>query len=507
MHRQSNVLRSTVASSLSLVEIGEKMNYGTGREFAGRRRPLAASVAALYLLSPSCVGMAATSWTVDSCSEANAGSGTTGSLRYAAANAQDGDIIDMTMLTCSTISLQTGAITLAQRNITLDGPGMDKLNITGTQQQDRIINRPGPIIPLGGILAINNLSISYGTNKTLYAAGGCIYSYNNVVLDHVSVSHCRAQTDGNGFGDGGAMGGGIFTKESLSMRFSKLDSNMAIATSPGAVAHGGGAVPSAGDSAEFPIGGFYAESSTISNNVAQAVSGSSFGGGIRLFQRASNVVISNSTFSGNVASRYGAMGIGTANAGATTTISNSTISDNHALVAVGGMYDSSGTIKLLNSTIAFNTSATNGSRAPGLEVSSILYPVAVTMQGTLIANNGFVGTTPAADIDLSASRPTNKPITFDGSGNLVRATSAAVPMGTIIGACPLLGPLRDNGGPTQTQALLSHSPAIDAGNNTTLLTYDQRGAPNVRTSGTTTDIGAYEVQQDDVVFNGGFEGC
>ena len=103
--------------------------------------------------------------------------------------------------------------------------------------------------------------------------------------------------------------------------------------------------------------------------------------------------------------------------------------------------------------------------------------------------------------------PTNKPITFDGSGNLVRATSAAMPMGTITGACPLLGPLRNNGGTTQTRALLSHSPAIDAGNNTTLLTHDQRGAPNVRTSGAMTDIGAYEVQQEDVLFNGGFEGC
>jgi len=55
---------------------------------------------------------------------------------------------------------------------------------------------------------------------------------------------------------------------------------------------------------------------------------------------------------------------------------------------------------------------------------------------------------------------------------------------------PLLGPLQDNGGPTFTQALLPHSPAIDAGDNANAPATDQRGFPRVVNG--TIDIGAYE---------------
>src|SRR5205823_11074226 len=61
----------------------------------------------------------------------------------------------------------------------------------------------------------------------------------------------------------------------------------------------------------------------------------------------------------------------------------------------------------------------------------------------------------------------------------------------------LLGPLRNNGGPTLTVSPLPGSPAIDAGDDALLaapfyLTADQRGFP--RKSGTHVDIGAFEFQ-------------
>ncbi len=55
---------------------------------------------------------------------------------------------------------------------------------------------------------------------------------------------------------------------------------------------------------------------------------------------------------------------------------------------------------------------------------------------------------------------------------------------------PRLDTLADNGGPTQTMALLTGSPAIDAGNNETCATTDQRGV--TRPQGEACDIGAYE---------------
>jgi hypothetical protein len=64
----------------------------------------------------------------------------------------------------------------------------------------------------------------------------------------------------------------------------------------------------------------------------------------------------------------------------------------------------------------------------------------------------------------------------------------------------LLGPLADNGGPTQTHALLPSSPAIDAGDNNGCPPTDQRGV--ARPSGLACDIGAYEVEGEPAALQG-----
>jgi hypothetical protein len=94
-----------------------------------------------------------------------------------------------------------------------------------------------------------------------------------------------------------------------------------------------------------------------------------------------------------------------------------------------------------------------------------------------------------------------------GSNNFVRESLSSLPNLTISGVCPWLGSLRDNGGPTKTHALLSHSPAIDSGKNVSALEFDQRIYTFDRVSGTSEDIGSYEVQKDDVVFNDSFNRC
>jgi hypothetical protein len=71
--------------------------------------------------------------------------------------------------------------------------------------------------------------------------------------------------------------------------------------------------------------------------------------------------------------------------------------------------------------------------------------------------------------------------------------------GNIVGQDPRLGPLQNNGGSTHTHALLSGSPAIDAGapagcvDDLDLpLTNDQRGFKRPVPAGGSCDIGAYE---------------
>jgi hypothetical protein len=60
---------------------------------------------------------------------------------------------------------------------------------------------------------------------------------------------------------------------------------------------------------------------------------------------------------------------------------------------------------------------------------------------------------------------------------------------------PRLGPLQDNGGPTQTEALMPGSSAIDAVGNEACPppTTDQRGV--TRPQGPRCDVGAFEVVQ------------
>jgi len=79
-------------------------------------------------------------------------------------------------------------------------------------------------------------------------------------------------------------------------------------------------------------------------------------------------------------------------------------------------------------------------------------------------------------------------IVVTGNNNLIEdGSSGCLP--TIIGD-PILGPMADNGGSTQTMALLHGSPAIDAGNGANCPATDQRGV--ARPLGNGCDIGAFE---------------
>ncbi len=138
------------------------------------RKPLAACMASLFVLSAP-AAMAATSWPVGNCNDSGAGS-----LRavITAGTTLSGDTVDMTGLGCSTSSLTTGAISVTQASLNINGPGMTKLTVTGKNETDRIFKHTGT-----GTLAIYNLAVSYGslTAASGTAAGGCIYLGRNRV--------------------------------------------------------------------------------------------------------------------------------------------------------------------------------------------------------------------------------------------------------------------------------------------------------------------------------------
>src|SRR5207253_1308987 len=90
----------------------------------------------------------------------------------------------------------------------------------------------------------------------------------------------------------------------------------------------------------------------------------------------------------------------------------------------------------------------------------------------------------SANLDLSATL-------ISLGHNLIGSTAgvAGLVSSDLTGLNPALGSLQSNGGPTQTLALLSGSPAIDAGDPTAAPGTDQRGLPRVVNA--IIDIGAF----------------
>src|SRR5205814_1783082 len=152
------------------------------------------------------------------------------------------------------------------------------------------------------------------------------------------------------------------------------------------------------------------------------------------------------------------------------------IAINAATDSGGGVFNAS-TLKLTNVTLAANSAPSGG--------NIFNQGATLTLNNTIVADNEVGG-----DI-------VNVGGTVQGSNNLVEDGSG--PAGSLA-VDPKLGTLQDNGGPTQTIALLAGSPAIDRGSNALAaasgLTTDQRGLPRVVNGGLgrTVDIGAFESQ-------------
>jgi len=207
---------------------------------------------------------------------------------------------------------------------------------------------------------------------------------------------------------------------------------------------------------------------TLKNlTVADGNAGS--GGGI---SNGGTLKVLGSTFSQNTANNGG----GIYNNG-TLTVTNSTFSGNSAQTLGGGIFNNTGAqLTVTNSTFFSNT---HGAPERGGGISN---GGTATLKNTIVVGSGF-------------STDCSEGIT-DGGYNL-DDDGSCVSAGTSSTANPKLNPngLRDNGGPTQTIALLKRSPAINAipkGANGcgTEITKDQRGVQ--RPQGSRCDIGAYE---------------
>jgi uncharacterized repeat protein (TIGR01451 family) len=193
--------------------------------------------------------------------------------------------------------------------------------------------------------------------------------------------------------------------------------------------------------------------------------------------------LTNSTVSGNTNTFAAGVG-GIVQSGGMLTLTNSTVSGNRTNDAGGGvLVSANGTANLLNSTITDNHADNGNSGGTGKNGGGIKVVLGVvTLQNTIVAGNYRGSGTTTAD-DIRGNVTAN--FSFIGD-----TTNATITGGNNLNGNPLLAALANNGGPTQTHALLPGSPAINAGTSSGAPTTDQRGSSRVGAP----DIGAFESQ-------------
>jgi hypothetical protein len=157
----------------------------------------------------------------------------------------------------------------------------------------------------------------------------------------------------------------------------------------------------------------------------------------------------------------------------------------------GAIFDTDGQVHLTNCTLAFNSGTGGSGGAGGPPGDSSRQPGANGAPGIAVGGLDTFGGQ-LINIVLAANVPSNGCGTITDTGHNLSSdgSCAFTGVGSLNNIDPKLGPLADNGGPTLTMALLSSSPAIDAGDTAAGPPTDQRGYP--RPFSLAADIGAFE---------------
>ncbi len=252
-------------------------------------------------------------------------------------------------------------------------------------------------------------------------------------------------------------------------------------------------------------GAIYANGGSLTLDSVHAtlnsVSGTASGGAV-IFLGGANHRVINSTFSVNQAADCG----GFYNFNGTLTVVNSTISGNTATSEVGGGFCSGGSN---SSTTLRNVTITNNTAPSGPGIYH--FGGSLNFGNTIIAGNTATvsGFRPEIDFRDGTITSAGNNLVGDSTGDAAN-TGLSITYATsdIKDTNPLLGGLQNNGGQTPTHALLTGSPAIDAGlnslavdlSNGAVLMFDQRGTgfsrivDRDRNGTATVDIGAFESQ-------------
>ena len=330
-----------------------------------------------------------------------------------------------------------------------------------------------------GTVLLTESTVSENSTIGSFAEGGGIHSFSGEVTLIGSIVSGNTTTGSSGRGGGISAG-------AVSLFSSTVSEN-----STAGINSGGGGIYSNGGS------GVAVNSSTVSGN--RTMGNTSQGGGI---QSVRDLTLVRSTVSGNRTGGIAADG-GGLYANGDVILTHSTISGNHADARStdGGGIFTRGNVTVTYSTIIGNSAEGQNSHGGGIFVSSFFLRN-LTVENSIIAGNTEVGGTPN---DLTPDSDSTLTVNYsllgasDGliiTGNLGNLTgTVAQPLD------PLIGPLADNGGPTQTHAVLPSSLVFNTGDPSAVAgqngvpDFDQRDVGYGRVRDGRIDMGAFELQQ------------
>lgn len=358
--------------------------------------------------------------------------------------------------------------------------------------------------------------VRFTNNRAIAAAqddgGGAIY-----VVGAAELAIVRSQFDGNTGSNGGALYS--LGSKTVNLYDSSFNGNLATGSggNPGNGGNGG-AIGVDGDARYLNLcrvrlrdneanaygGGLYTvtygdasytriQDSTIQHNVSSA--SDKLAGGAYI--QGSPISISGSMFRDNAANGYAGLALFGYGGSLTGSIVNSTFDGNLARGGLGGAMaiEAATALTLQNVTIARNAAPCAVCFAAGIANDS---GAPLTLRNVLFQDNvGGNAYNPWAVLHPAANGTANLqwPLQRPAAGQ----TEVAAAPGTVFANAGVAVPAA-NGGPTETAALPTGSPAIDAGTAIGAPPTDQRGAPRAGA----VDIGAYE-RQPDPIFRSGFE--
>lgn len=484
----------------------------------------------------SVVGMAAVSMAATDVVTSLADDGSAGTLRSVMSAAAPGDMIVFNV---------TGTITLTQgfleinKALIVSGPGSGKLLISGADtfpvfQVDSGVSAviSGITIEHGydsfatggggirneGALALVKSVVSDNLNGDDGADGEGIYNAGILTLFGSTVSDNFSSNDGagiynsgtlelvsstlsgNGCGLPGASGGGIYNSGSgtITLVNSTVSANAVHDGGLGAGIYNIGSLKLLGSTISNN-NDFFGQGAGIYNNALLTARNTTFSGNSSVDDDGGAIVnsgvatIMNSTFSGNSASN-GGWGGAIYNSG-TLTVVNGTLSGNSASDSAGhgrggAIYNGGGTV-----TMSFGTLSANSADLGG----AIFNNGTLALKSTLLAGQSSGGNCYSSGTSSSSSAGYNL-----ADDNTCTFLSQTGDQNNNSNAGLSASGLQNNGGPTQTIALLPTSSAVNAipiaactdtlGNR---VNTDQRGVG--RPQGSACDIGAYELSQKNLL--------